>query len=334
MFCINCLIYSVTAAMSNGSGICVRKKRSFSTQSAKCLQIQSKATPGRYLNTNPVERVLLQLDGSGRWNSSFQALRLEKEWNDLSQCRTMKKNSQTMFHRVDKKYVMSGAQIPLRPRYEVDDEELRTLKEFSRARKTSQRELRKKSSCRHYKQDDDHKSDETPQPVVAGSSGHWASERTKTPIEKTEEETKDTDSSSSFDESMKGKDGEGKTDETVDRGKDDVENKVTNEESYNGEINDSAIVNNSDAKRERNHVVEDEEEDCTKHDDDEGQEDHIKHDDDEGQEEDRTKHDNDDGQGRNENADTNSRKSSHSSTSGEVTVEQKDHHEHVFSSET
>ncbi|XP_048253640.1 uncharacterized protein LOC124133922 isoform X2 [Haliotis rufescens] len=88
-----------------------------------------------------VEKKILDLDSQDRWNTSYQALRLEKEWIELHDRRSMKRNSEILRHRVDKMYMMSGSGIKLKAKYEISENELQQLKDLSEARRV----LREKS---------------------------------------------------------------------------------------------------------------------------------------------------------------------------------------------
>ncbi|XP_048253641.1 uncharacterized protein LOC124133922 isoform X4 [Haliotis rufescens] len=92
-----------------------------------------------------VEKKILDLDSQDRWNTSYQALRLEKEWIELHDRRSMKRNSEILRHRVDKMYMMSGSGIKLKAKYEISENELQQLKDLSEARRV----LREKSQKTH-----------------------------------------------------------------------------------------------------------------------------------------------------------------------------------------
>ncbi|XP_071088355.1 uncharacterized protein [Haliotis cracherodii] len=95
----------------------------------------------KHLSGVPVEKKILEIDSQDRWNTSYQALRLEKEWIELHDRRSMKRNSEILRHRVDKMYMMSGSGIKLKPKYEISEDEFQQLKDLSEARRV----LREKS---------------------------------------------------------------------------------------------------------------------------------------------------------------------------------------------
>ncbi|XP_061189769.1 uncharacterized protein LOC133197659 isoform X2 [Saccostrea echinata] len=102
-----------------------------------------------YLSSVADEKRYLQSASSSqssRWNTSSQGLRLEKEWTDLANSRSLKRNSEIVSHRVDRMYFMTGNSINIKPKYHVDDEELKQLRELSKSRQSSRRQNR----CAHF----------------------------------------------------------------------------------------------------------------------------------------------------------------------------------------
>lgn len=74
---------------------------------------------------------------SANWNVSEQALRFEHERDNKQKTHTLRKNTQVQSHRIDRLYYMSGARFNLRPRYQVDMDDLERLREMTKSR-TSQ----------------------------------------------------------------------------------------------------------------------------------------------------------------------------------------------------
>ncbi|XP_052715625.1 uncharacterized protein LOC128188551 isoform X6 [Crassostrea angulata] len=107
---------------------------------------KSKSASSRgYLSSVADEKRFLQSANSSqssRWNTSGQGLRLEKEWTDLANSRSLKRNSEIVTHRVDRMYFMTGNSINLKPKYHVDEEELHRLREISKSRQSSRRQNR------------------------------------------------------------------------------------------------------------------------------------------------------------------------------------------------
>ncbi|XP_062619311.1 uncharacterized protein LOC134280867 isoform X2 [Saccostrea cucullata] len=103
------------------------------------------ASTGGYLSSVADEKRYLQSASSSqssRWNTSSQGLRLEKEWTDLANSRSLKRNSEIVSHRVDRMYFMTGNSINIKPKYHVDEEELKQLRELSKSRQSSRRQHR------------------------------------------------------------------------------------------------------------------------------------------------------------------------------------------------
>ncbi|XP_067652158.1 dentin matrix acidic phosphoprotein 1-like isoform X3 [Haliotis asinina] len=121
------------------------KKRAVANSSTPTKSPRVLSKGDKHLTGVRVEKKILDLDNQDRWNTSYQALRLEKEWTELHNRRSMKRNSEILRHRVDKMYMMSGSGIKLRPKYEINDDELQQLKDLSEARQV----LRDKSRKTH-----------------------------------------------------------------------------------------------------------------------------------------------------------------------------------------
>eukprot|EP00105_Crassostrea_gigas_P013943 XP_011430439.1 PREDICTED: uncharacterized protein LOC105330452 isoform X10 [Crassostrea gigas] len=119
---------------------------------------KSKSASSRgYLSSVADEKRFLQSANSSqssRWNTSGQGLRLEKEWTDLANSRSLKRNSEIVTHRVDRMYFMTGNSINLKPKYHVDEEELHRLREISKSRQSSRRQNRSQHSkkVQHHSQ--------------------------------------------------------------------------------------------------------------------------------------------------------------------------------------
>lgn len=94
-----------------------------------------------YLTGEPNEKRILQAANNNYFNLSNQGLRLQREWTSLSNTRSMKRASEIVNHRVDRMYFMNGNSIKLKPKYDVDEEELSRLKEeaHKRGSRTSSR---------------------------------------------------------------------------------------------------------------------------------------------------------------------------------------------------
>ncbi|XP_048744618.2 uncharacterized protein LOC125657780 isoform X2 [Ostrea edulis] len=108
--------------------------------------VKSKSASSRgYLSSVADEKRYLQSaksTQSSQWNSSSQGLRLEKEWTDLANSRSLKRNSEIVTHRVDRMYFMTGNSINIKPKYQVDEDELNHLRELSKSRQSSRRQSR------------------------------------------------------------------------------------------------------------------------------------------------------------------------------------------------
>ncbi|XP_070575982.1 uro-adherence factor A-like isoform X6 [Ptychodera flava] len=101
----------------------------------------------RYLGTHSK----LSREGKSEGVSSLKARseqqrRFEIESRAKLKSRALKRTSEIIPHRVDRTYYMSGASVPLKNKYLVDNEELERLKELSRSR--SSRSLRASQASR------------------------------------------------------------------------------------------------------------------------------------------------------------------------------------------
>ncbi|XP_077982425.1 uncharacterized protein LOC144437373 isoform X2 [Glandiceps talaboti] len=76
---------------------------------------------------------------------SEQQRRFETEGRSMLRSRALKRASEITPHRIDRMYYMSGATVPLKSKYLIDNEELERLKDMSRAR--SNRSLRARSGA-------------------------------------------------------------------------------------------------------------------------------------------------------------------------------------------
>ncbi|XP_022341144.2 uncharacterized protein LOC111135404 isoform X5 [Crassostrea virginica] len=121
-------------------------KRSANQNRAGRQMVKAKSASSHpFLSSVADEKRFLQSANSShssRWNTSSQGLRLEKEWTDLANSRSLKRNSEIVSHRVDRMYFMTGNSINLRPKYQVDDDELSRLRELSKSRQSSRRQNR------------------------------------------------------------------------------------------------------------------------------------------------------------------------------------------------
>lgn len=131
--------YSTKRNANQGKGGLVKSNKSKSASSRGYLS--SVADEKRFLQSANSSQ-------SSRWNTSGQGLRLEKEWTDLANSRSLKRNSEIVNHRVDRMYFMTGNSINLKPKYHVDEEELHRLREISKSRQSSRRQNR---SSQHSK---------------------------------------------------------------------------------------------------------------------------------------------------------------------------------------
>ncbi|XP_046570014.1 uncharacterized protein LOC124278334 isoform X1 [Haliotis rubra] len=119
------------------------KKRAVANGSTPTKSPRVLSKGDKHLTGVPVEKKILDIDSQDRWNTSYQALRLEKEWTELHDRRSMKRNSEILRHRVDKMYMMSGSGIKLRAKYDINDDELQQLKDLSEARQVLRDKSRK-----------------------------------------------------------------------------------------------------------------------------------------------------------------------------------------------
>ncbi|KAK7497649.1 hypothetical protein BaRGS_00011044, partial [Batillaria attramentaria] len=75
--------------------------------------------------------------------STSQPQRLHEEWSSVEQCRAMKRASEMVQHRLDPMYLLSGSNVPLQERYQVNDTELERLREMTETSQMLQHDLRK-----------------------------------------------------------------------------------------------------------------------------------------------------------------------------------------------
>ncbi|KAK6174248.1 hypothetical protein SNE40_017561, partial [Patella caerulea] len=94
------------------------------------------------LSRTPNERIYLRSAQGTLWNTSFQSLRLDQEWNAKSECRATKRTTQIMQHRTDRRYMMNGSALKIQPRYNVADEDLQYLQELSKARQVIKNQVK------------------------------------------------------------------------------------------------------------------------------------------------------------------------------------------------
>lgn len=112
----------------NNESPLLEKKRATTSQSA--VPKHKGASSDHFLTSESPEKRILNSANSNYWNLSNQGLRLQREWTSLSNTRSIKRASEIVNHRVDRMYFMSGNSIKLKPRYDVDDEELSRMKEM------------------------------------------------------------------------------------------------------------------------------------------------------------------------------------------------------------
>lgn len=137
--------YSTKRSANQNRGALVKSNKSKSASSRGYLS--SVADEKRFLQSANSSQ-------SSRWNTSGQGLRLEKEWTDLANSRSLKRSSEIVSHRVDRMYFMTGNSINLKPKYHVDEEELHRLREISKSRQSSRRQNRSQHSrkVQHHSQ--------------------------------------------------------------------------------------------------------------------------------------------------------------------------------------
>ncbi|GFO25453.1 neurofilament medium polypeptide-like [Plakobranchus ocellatus] len=78
-----------------------------------------------------------------KWNSSDQGVRLRRQLSSLSSCRSMKRASEMVSHRLDPMYLMSGSKVPLQNRYGIDEHEMKRLQEMTQIREGLMSDLKK-----------------------------------------------------------------------------------------------------------------------------------------------------------------------------------------------
>ncbi|XP_052059749.1 calponin homology domain-containing protein DDB_G0272472-like isoform X2 [Mytilus californianus] len=106
-----------------------QKQRATTSQSMAPKHMAKSISSDHFLTGEPNEKRILQAANNNYFNLSNQGLRLQREWTSLSNTRSMKRASEIVNHRVDRMYFMNGNSIKLKPKYDVDEEELSKLKE-------------------------------------------------------------------------------------------------------------------------------------------------------------------------------------------------------------
>ncbi|CAH1779893.1 unnamed protein product [Owenia fusiformis] len=102
--------------------------------SARNLKTMSLCSERQYLNSVPSERMSSQHydeDDAENWNKSDQALRFSGEQKLKNRSLTLKRVSEIKPHRVDRMYYMSGNQLPIKSRYDIDEQELLRLRSMT-----------------------------------------------------------------------------------------------------------------------------------------------------------------------------------------------------------
>ncbi|KAK3085301.1 hypothetical protein FSP39_001263 [Pinctada imbricata] len=119
--------------------------RAFPSKASRNGYVPKSATVEREVNSSLEDKRFSQSAGSrnSRWTMSSQNLRLEKELSDVATSRTLKRNAEILSHRVDRMYFMSGNSMNLKPRYQVDDDELKQLRDLAKSRQSSTRQHRR-----------------------------------------------------------------------------------------------------------------------------------------------------------------------------------------------
>ncbi|KAL8616306.1 hypothetical protein ACOMHN_056249 [Nucella lapillus] len=120
------------------------------------------------------------VDGKGKqvstrdlWNlRGSQVERLHQEWAAIEHCRTMKRASEMVQHRLDHMYRLSGSNIPLMARYHVNDTDMRRLREMTETNRILQLDL--KRIVKHVVRKDQLE-DKYPQTMAPQSSPYWSS---------------------------------------------------------------------------------------------------------------------------------------------------------------
>lgn len=78
-----------------------------------------------------------------KWNSSEQGIRLQRQLSSLSSCRSIKRASEMVSHRLDPMYLMSGSKVALQNRYGIDEHDMRRLHEMTQIREGLLSDLKK-----------------------------------------------------------------------------------------------------------------------------------------------------------------------------------------------
>ncbi|KAK3799544.1 hypothetical protein RRG08_019345 [Elysia crispata] len=78
-----------------------------------------------------------------KWNLSEQGIRLQRQLSSLSSCRSIKRASEIVSHRLDPMYLMSGSKVALQNRYGIDEQDMRRLHEMTQIREGLLSDLKK-----------------------------------------------------------------------------------------------------------------------------------------------------------------------------------------------
>lgn len=76
-------------------------------------------------------------------DSGSQVQRLHHEWAIIDHCRSLKRSSEMVQHRMNPMYCLSGSNVPLLERYHVDEAELERLTKLSDAIRNQQDKLKR-----------------------------------------------------------------------------------------------------------------------------------------------------------------------------------------------
>ncbi|XP_063416765.1 uncharacterized protein LOC134699004 isoform X2 [Mytilus trossulus] len=126
--------YSAKLPRNRNESPLQHKQRANTSQSMAPKHTSKSISSDHYLTGEPNERRILQAANNNYFNLSNQGLRLQREWTSLSNTRSMRRASEIVNHRVDRMYFMNGNSIKLKPKYDVDEEELNRMKEEAHKR--------------------------------------------------------------------------------------------------------------------------------------------------------------------------------------------------------
>ncbi|XP_071176949.1 probable serine/threonine-protein kinase kinX isoform X2 [Mytilus edulis] len=129
--------YSAKLPRNRNESPLQQKQRAITSQSMAPKHTSKSISSDHYLTGEPNERRILQAANNNYFNLSNQGLRLQREWTSLSNTRSMRRASEIVNHRVDRMYFMNGNSIKLKPKYDVDEEELNRMKEEAHKRNNS-----------------------------------------------------------------------------------------------------------------------------------------------------------------------------------------------------